>query len=188
MRETLIAPGEYYHIYNRGTRRENIFFTPEHWRFFLHRLKEYFLPEYGNVIAYCLMPNHFHLIVQVRCEDFGLKVMMSLTVSYTKAVNRETGRTGHLFQGPYQAKHIESSAQLMQLSRYIHLNPVKAGFVEKPEDWKYSSYRDYIGLRDGSIPKINIVMSEFLNPHDYRDYVETVQVDEKIDDLFLDET
>lgn len=188
MRATPITPGEHYHLYNRGTRKEKIFFTPKHWRFFLRRVKEYFLPEYGDVIAYCLMPNHFHLIAQVYCEDFGLKVMMPLSVSYTKAVNRETGRTGHLFQGPYQARHIASTAQLIQLSRYIHLNPVKAGFVTKPEDWKFSSYREYVGLRNGEIPNPTIVMSEFLNFDDYRAYVETVQVNEKMDDLFFDES
>jgi REP element-mobilizing transposase RayT len=188
MRKTPITPGEYYHIYNRGAGKGIIFFIPEHWRYFLRQMKNYFLPEYAEIIAYCLMPNHYHMMIYVKHEDFGNNVMMPLALSYTKSINHEMGRTGHLFQGPYQAKHIETTSQLIHLSRYIHLNPVKAGFVDKPEDWIYSSYREFVGLRDGMLPNPNIVLSDFLDGQDYRNYVETPQEDEKLGSILFTES
>lgn len=187
MRKTPIVPGEYYHIYNRGAGKGKIFYTPDHWRYFVRQMKKYFLPKYAEIITYCLMPNHYHLMVYVNHEDFGKVVMMPLILSYTKSINHEMGKTGHLFQGPYQAKHIETNSQLIHLSRYIHLNPVKAGLVENARDWTYSSYRDYIGLRDGALPNPNIVLSDFLGVADYRQYVESKQDDENLDSLVFDE-
>lgn len=188
MRKTPVVSGEYYHIYNRGAGKGNIFFVPDHRRLFLHQLKKYCLPEYGEIIAYCLMPNHYHLIIHVISDEFGLKVMLPLTVSYTKLINRKVGRSGHLFQSTYQAKRIESTAQLIHLSRYIHLNPVKAGLVEKAEGWQFSSYREYIGLRKGSLPHPEIVLSDFTGDNEYREYVESMRDEKDLNSILFDET
>ena len=124
----------YYHIYNRGVNYQNIFFTQENWLFFLRRLRHYCTPDKAQIIAYCLMPNHYHLLVFILTETFGADVMQPLMVSYTKAINKQEGRVGPLFQGPYRAKLVASERHLMHLTRYIHLNPVAAGFVAAPED------------------------------------------------------
>lgn len=85
--------------------------------------------------------------------------MMKLSVSYTKAINKRYGRVGSLFQGPFRAVHVDRNEYLLHLSRYIHLNPVTAGLVPQPEEWEFSSYREYIGLRNGTLPEPKIVLS-----------------------------
>jgi REP element-mobilizing transposase RayT len=124
MTKRLFRAGEYYHVYNRGNARQPIFFEPENYRFFLTRLRKYFTADTADVVAYCLMPNHYHLMVHLRQDDLST-LMHPLGMGYAKAVNARYQRVGHLFQGPFQAKHIETTAQLAHLSRYIHLNPVR---------------------------------------------------------------
>jgi REP element-mobilizing transposase RayT len=171
MRKTEITANHYYHIYNRGVGKQPIFFCRENWAFMIQRLNHYFTPERAEIVAYCLMPNHYHLLVRVLCSDFGRKVMQPLTVSYTKAVNKQQNRNGHLFQGPYQARLVKRDADLINLSRYIHLNPVTAGLVSRAEVWVFSSYRDYVGLRNGQLPKPAIVLDQFPSREAYAEYV-----------------
>ncbi len=171
MRKEPVLSGSTYHIYNRGVNYGDIFFTRANWIFFLVRLREHCPAESGVVVAYCLMPNHYHFIIQVRCDDFGRKAMQPLMVSYTKAINRQEGRVGSLFQGPFQARRVETDGDLVHLSRYIHLNPVTAGYVAHPEDWEFSSYRDYIGLRTGTLPQSEAVLRHFASPAAYAEYV-----------------
>jgi REP element-mobilizing transposase RayT len=147
------SPGEFYHFYNRGVNRGAIFFEEDNYLLFLYNLERYLAPVM-DVVAFCLMPTHYHILGGVRgdisssAEVTGKvsKAMMRLSVSYTKAVNHRYDRVGPLFQGAFQAKHIDSNAYLWQLSGYIHLNPVEAGLVKSPEDWEYSSCRAYLGL------------------------------------------
>jgi hypothetical protein len=104
-------------------------------------------------------------------DDFGNKVMQPFSVSYTKAVNKQQKRTGPLFQGPYQAILIDKNRYLLHLSRYIHLNPVSAGLVDQPEQWEFSSYRDYIGNRRGGITRPDIIIEYFKDSSEYVDFV-----------------
>jgi hypothetical protein len=86
---------------------------------------------------------------------------MRLTVSYTKAINKRYERVGALFQGAFQARHVGENNHLLHLSRYIHLNPVKAGLVGRAEAWEFSSYREYTGLRRGTLPQMGVVLGQF---------------------------
>ena len=154
------CPDEYYHFYNRGVNREAIYFDDDNYAHFLWNIQRYLVPV-ANIGAYCLMPNHYHLLIVVKeiskvdqtsevstTSEVSLmvsKAMMKLSVSYTKAINHRYNRVGPLFQGAFQAKHIESTAYLWQLAGYIHLNPVEAGLVRLPEDWNFSSCRAYQG-------------------------------------------
>ena len=165
--------GQAYHVFNRGVNFQPIFFCEENWGFFLHRLRQYFVPEQAEILAYCLMPNHYHLLVRLTGDDFGKKVMQPFGVSYTKAINRQQGRVGPLFQGPFQAKWVDRDESLLHLSRYIHLNPVAAGLVARAEDWVFASYRDYIGLRDGTLPATDLVLGQFSSREAYRAFVES---------------
>jgi putative transposase len=167
-----LKSGHFYHVYNRGVNRESIFLRQENWLFFLKRMRDFFHPDKVEIIAYCLMPNHYHLLVCLKTDDFGPKVMQPFTVSYTKAVNKQNERVGPLFQGPFHAKLVEEDGHLLQLSRYIHLNPVRAHFVDKPQDWVFSSYQDYLGLRRGTLPKPGIILEHFSSIEDYREFVE----------------
>lgn len=157
-----ILPGQYHHIYNCGVNYRRIFFTPANWQFFLVRLRKYFTSEHADIISYCLMPNHYHLLIHAKSTDFSSKIMQPLGTSYTKAINKQENRIGALFQGPFQAKLILRDSYLLHLSRYIHHNPVAAGYVRRPEEWEYSSYREFTGFRNGTLPKPVIILSQFM--------------------------
>lgn len=172
MRKTEFKAGHYYHLYNRGVDRQPIFFQDENWAFFIKRLRKYCQPSLIDIIAYCLMPNHYHLLVYLRTDELSEEIMQPFGVSYTKAINRQQARVGPLFQGPFKAKFVDKECYLLHLSRYIHLNPVAAGLVPSPAEWSFSSYRDYVGLRNGTLPKPDIVLAQFASSADYRHFVE----------------
>jgi REP element-mobilizing transposase RayT len=185
-RKIKFQTGQTYHIYNRGINRQRIFFRDENWSYFIQRLRHYFTPELIDILAYCLMPTHYHLMVTLKTDDLGTRLMQPFSVSYTKAINRQQERVGPLFQGPFRAVWVDEDSYMMHLSRYIHLNPVTAGLVTRPEDWAFSSYRDYVGLRDGTLPVIDVVLSQFPSRQAYREFVESYQEDRVIDHLLLD--
>ena len=172
-RKIEFVAGQTYHLYNRGVNRQPIFFCAENWGYFVKRLRHYFQPELLDVLAYCLMPTHYHLMVYLKTDGLSARVMQSFSVSYTKAINRQQERVGSLFQGPFRAAWVDKDSYLLHLSRYIHVNPVTAGLVTRPEDWVYSSYRDYIGLRDGTLPVPDVVLSQFPSRQAYREFVES---------------
>jgi hypothetical protein len=97
--------------------------------------------------------------------------MHPFTVSYTKAINKQRDRSGPLFLGPFKACHVDGDEYLLHLSRYIHLNPVTAGLVDSPLEWEFSSYRDYLGLRTGTLPKADLILDLFPNPQAYDEFV-----------------
>lgn len=150
-RLVIFEPGNYYHLYNRGVNRAPIYFSDKNYQFFLFNIERYLLPIM-DLTAYCLMPTHYHLLVVVKETSEVLKTsevstaMMKLSVSYTKAINNAYDRVGPLFQGAFQAKHVDSDAYLWQLVGYIHLNPVQSGLVDSPDDWMYSSFYAYQDL------------------------------------------
>ena len=182
IRAVQFIPDCYYHIFNRGVNRQPIFLSPDNWSFFLRRLRVYFQDGIAEIIAYCLMPTHYHLLVLVKSEFFSENVMQPFGVSYTKAINKQYDRVGPLFQGPFRAMQIASVDYLLQLARYIHLNPVAAGLVEKPEDWSFSSYRDTIGLRNGTLARPQIIIEQFGTADNYRRFVEEGR-ESKIDSI-----
>jgi putative transposase len=164
-------PFQYYHLYNRGNNYESIFREAENYRFFLRLLDKYLSPEKVETVAYCLMPNHYHLLVCPKVETLS-KLMQPLLLAYTNAYNKRYGRVGGLFQGRFKARYVGKNDYLLQLSRYIHLNPVRAGLVKKAGDWEFSSLRDYLGLRKGSKVKSGIIMEQFQTPEAYEEFVE----------------
>lgn len=144
--------GENYHLYNRGVNRGAIFFNDKNYHFFLFNIDRYVLPIM-ELVAYCLMPTHYHLLIRVKETSEVLKTsevstaMMKLSVSYTKAINHAYDRVGPLFQGAFQAKHVDTAAYLWHLVGYIHLNPVQSGLVQSPDEWDFSSYYAYQDLQ-----------------------------------------
>jgi putative transposase len=161
MRKITFQPGHYYHLYNRGVNRQPIFFQAENWGFFIRRLRHYCHPDLIDVVSYCLMPTHYHLLVGLKTDQLSQRIMHPLSISYTKAINRQQSRVGPLFQGPFQARPVDKDSYLIHLSRYLHLNPVAAGLVARPQDWLYSSYRDTIGLRSGTLPRPAAALDQF---------------------------
>ncbi len=161
--------GEYYHLYNRGNNYQPIFFERENYLYFLRQIRKYLLDTLV-IVAYCLMPNHYHLLVYLKTDDLSVK-MQPFILSYTKAVNERYDRVGSLFQGRFRAIHVDRNEYLIHLSRYIHLNPVLAGLVKNPEDWEFSSYREYIRLRNGTLPQPEVVLTQFPSPSAYSQFV-----------------
>jgi len=137
-------PGALYHITSRGNERKSIFVDDADRFKFLEILKDYH-DRYSILIhSFVLMDNHYHLILETPKGNL-LKVMHGINGSYTGYFNRKYERSGHLFQGRYKGILIEKDAYLLQLSRYVHMNPVRAKIVEKPERYRWSSYPSYIG-------------------------------------------
>jgi len=126
-----LQTGNFYHVYNRGNNRQIIFFERENYIYFLRLIREHLIKNSVDIIAYCLMPNHYHLLVYLRDETLS-DAMKSLSLSYTKAINKRFNRSGVLFQGRFQSIHISQTDYLVNLSQYIHLNPVKASLVKQP--------------------------------------------------------
>ncbi len=123
--------GEYYHLYNRGHNQQVVLLERENYLFFLRQLRKYLQPERIDIIAYCLMPTHYHLLVYLKTDNLG-SLMQPFALSYTKAFNKRYGRAGALFQGRYRAALVDRDEYLVHLSRYIHLNPERAKMVSHP--------------------------------------------------------
>jgi len=170
-RETGLVAGGYYHLYNRGVNRGRIFFERENYGFFLQGLRRYLgVPDEMVVVAYCLMPTHYHLVVRPE-TDMLSRQMQRFGISYSKAINRRFDRVGPLFEGNFGAKAVDRDEYLVHLSRYVHWNPVATGLVSDPAEWEFSSYREYVGLRRGTLPSAGVVLGHFAGPEAYRAYV-----------------
>lgn len=172
--------GTFYHIYNRGNNRENIFFEEENYHFFLQRYKDY-LSDYVDTYAYCLMPNHFHFGIWVKVEEttkvsetFVVSSTASLLpapgkltsiekafrdffISYAKSINKRYDRTGSLFQYKFKRKPILNNKHLMRLVLYLHANPLEAGLCKKYDAWKFSSYNAILSETPSEIQREEVL-------------------------------
>jgi REP-associated tyrosine transposase len=135
-------PGLLYHVIVRGNHRRKTFLDDRDYRVYLERLAHYRKRFGVRIYAYCLMPNHVHLLAEVSGEPLS-KLMQGLQQSYTQHFNRRHRKAGHLFQGRYHAIVCDKDEYLLSLVRYIHLNPVRAKLVGRPERFPYSSHREY---------------------------------------------
>jgi len=171
------ATGNYYHVYNRGCNREPIFISEDNYQH-LARLINRFLPASVGVIAYCLMPNHYHFLLRSgKGGDIGRFIQRTYN-AYTQSFNLEHGRSGTLFEGRAKRILVADERYAFQLSRYIHLNPVQAGLVAKPEGWPYSNYRDWVGLRQGNLVDQDFIKRYCGDGSDYAAFVQT-RLDER---------
>jgi len=152
-----------YHIYNRSN--EIVFHNRENYLFFLKKIRELILP-YCNIVAYCLMPNHFHLILTIKPDGVTLinnekleemqvlsRAIGTVLSSYTQALNKQQGRRGSLFAHKTKAKILNDAKDDYALNcfMYVHQNPILAKLVDKIENWEFSSFPDYIGKRNGTL-------------------------------------
>ena len=137
-------PGAFYHVVSRSNSRERLYAGPRDYEKFLQYLEKA-SERFALIIhAYCLMGNHYHLLVETPEPNLSM-AMQWLNVSYATYFNRKQDRNGHLFQGRFKAILIDADAYLKHLSRYIHLNPVSAGLISTPGQYRWSSYPAYIG-------------------------------------------
>lgn len=134
----------YYHIMIRGNDRNDIFLDEQDKMHFIEILKTKKENNRYGLIAFCIMDNHAHLLLQEREEDIA-NIMKRINVSYVFYFNKKYKKSGHLFQDRYKSEKIEDDSYLLMATRYIHKNPVKAGLVKKAEQYKWSSYKMYTG-------------------------------------------
>lgn len=165
------APGQYYHIYNRGVGKQPIFREQENYLYLLRLFKKYVSQLDVTVIAYCLMPNHYHLLLRQDGQDPAGLLPQRAFNSYTKAFNKRYDRTGTLFEGRYRAIWVDKTEYLFHLCRYIHANPVKARLVARLEDWPFSNYLEWMGLRNGTLVDRDFVAESFPDREPYRQFV-----------------
>ena len=175
-----LKPENMYHVYNRAHGKEQLFIEEMNYHFFLKKFKEYIHPMV-EVYTYCLMPNHFHVLIKVKSEEelenffedawkeksrtskaFPVDKKVTQQFSnffnaYTKAFNKTYCRIGGLFISNYRRIKIESDRQLINTVKYIHLNPVNARLSEHPEDWKYSSFAAYISDKKSLVAKEYVI-------------------------------
>lgn len=152
--------GGLYHVITRGNNRRQIFNSQADYEKFLSLLavQKVRLPFF--LYAYCLMTNHVHLLIERQADSIG-RIMHRVLTGYSQYYNRRYGRVGHLLQGRHKAILCQSDRYLSELVRYIHLNPVRAGMVDKPEQYKYSGHRAYLGLEPAGIVDVDPVLRHF---------------------------
>jgi putative transposase len=144
-------------------------------RVFTNRLQKGELEgRYVELVSFCLMPNHYHLVVREVVEGGISKYMQRILNSFTKYHNTKYGKIGHLFQGPFKAVLVVNDDQLLYLSAYVHINPTNLkGWKGKEDQYPWSSYQDYVGEnRWGKLLVKNIVLEKLEGQKDYRSYVE----------------
>ncbi|MDZ4203863.1 MAG: transposase [Bacteroidales bacterium] len=177
--------GNIYHIYNMGNNSQKVFFTDENYLFFLRKIRNEIFCE---ILAYCLMPNHFHPMILANKlsvdlqSDSRMQILTrklgNLTSSYSQALNKQQQMKGSIFRQKTKAKNLSQFITYPNLIHnylltcffYIHQNPLTSGLVDRLEDWKYSSYLDFAGLRSGTLCNIaqaynilNIDQSTFIH-------------------------
>ena len=205
MRLIRIAPGEYYHIFNRAVNKQVIFHnTSDYFRFLFltlyfqspiifqqlgRKVKEFvqsraldsveedeiIKKRRVELVAFCIMPNHFHLIVKELDEGGIAAYMQRVLTSYSKYYNTKYQKSGHVFQGPYRAVHIADDRQLLHLSAYIHRNPREISkWFKKEDQYPWSSYQDFIDEnRWGNLIMPDIVIEQFKDKAEYENFVKT---------------
>lgn len=144
------AESEVYHVMTRGVGRQVIFEDDADRLFYLAVLSEELASHDGELLAWCLMDNHVHLLVRMRLEELS-ELMRALGSAYASFFNRRHDRVGHLFQDRFRSEPVESEAYLLTVVRYIHQNPVAAGLAPSCE-YRWSSYRAYLGLPCEGVP------------------------------------
>jgi REP element-mobilizing transposase RayT len=141
----LVEPGAFYHVGSRGNSKQPIYWDRFDRIFFLQSLGRAARRYRWIVYAYCLMTNHYHLVLQV--PDAGLSEgMCELNCGYSRRTNLRYGRSDHLFRNRFFDAHIETDGHLLEACRYVILNPVRAELCSRPEEWQWSSYRACAGL------------------------------------------
>ena len=161
----------FYHVTGRGNDRKQIYASDYDYRKFL----EYVLTAKKRfdfyLYAYVLMPNHYHLLIKTRHANLS-KIMHNINSSYTTYYNIKHNKTGHLFQGRYKSIVVDADSYFSALTKYIHLNPVKAKMVELPEEYNWSSYKGYIEYRpDSYIDKDQVDKVLGIKAKEYRQFV-----------------
>lgn len=141
-RPRLHIAGAFYHVMARGNRKQHIFYGDKDYEVYLRLMRKYSQRYNVEVHGYALMPNHVHMLLRMGAVPIA-KFMQGLQQSYTQYFNKAHFTVGHVFQGRYKSLYVDRDEYLLELIRYIHINPVKDGLVEEPTKYRWSSHRSY---------------------------------------------
>jgi putative transposase len=178
--QTPFVRGAFYHLYNRGIDGKDIFYSKGNYIYLLGIIKSS-IKVYGvDLVAYCLMPNHYHFLARQQTDQPLFRWIQYLFNVYSQALNHQLERHGSLFQG--RAKHIvvDQDAYLIHLTQYIHYNPVSSRLVASPEKWPYSNYLECIGKRHGTLHNPEFLSNYFRKPSDYQEYMDSYREDHRL--------
>lgn len=188
-KQVVFANNEYYHVFNRGVEKRQIFLVKRDYQRFLETLIYYqnanppvrfsFSKTRGNpkvkklagIICYTLMPTHFHILLRQTIDNGITDLLSKISNSYTKFFNTKYKRAGALFTGPFKAVRIEDDEQLLHVNRYIHLNPLIDFLTKDLRLYDYSSYQEYLGISRPGICDKEPVLSHFKSTADYEKFV-----------------
>jgi REP element-mobilizing transposase RayT len=170
-RKVQFVQGAYYHLYNRGAGRQSICRTDDDYHRLLRLIKSVAERCQIALIAYCLLPNHFHWLV--RQDGIASVNLLPKRVfgSYTRIYNHIHGRIGTLFEDRFDAKLVNTDEYLHHLCCYIHANPVRHGIATAPELWPYSNYAEWLGLRNGTLVDHTFIQAHFPDKARYQQFV-----------------
>ncbi|MGB3605727.1 MAG: transposase [Psychroserpens sp.] len=155
-----LQSGKYYHIYNRGNNKQNIYFEDDNYQYFKQLLKKHLLPIL-KIYAYCLLPNHFHLVLRINDDiQKPYQALSNLMNAYTKAINKRFNRSGSLFQKPFKRIEIENENYFKNLILYVHHNPEKHNVIDDYRNYEHSSYKSLI-ISKKDITDLNYVDKYF---------------------------
>ena len=196
LRKDILTTGQIYHIFNRGVNKADIFFletdykrfttTAAHYKNFTQKFTASIISGVSDtvseklnrmekpkiqILAYCLMPNHFHFLIK-QLENNGITwFMQHLANSYVHYLNVKYKRVGPLFQGPFKNVLVDSDEQLLHVSRYIHLNPLASGLAPDLKKYRWSSYNSYIGNGEDYLSNPELILNNFKTKEDYEKFV-----------------
>lgn len=179
----------YFHVYNRGNNKLEIFEDDEDYGYFITRMNQYRMKYKVLINCYCLMPNHFHLSLCINERADSSNFMKQVQMVYAQYLQKKYNWIGHVFQGRYKTRRIRSEQQFIYLSAYIHSNPKVAGLVNDLNDWPWSSYLDFVGLRNGKIPQKEVLLNYFESREEYGCWVNRIsdeKIKEKLEGLVVD--
>ena len=184
-RPAIFTAQGFYHVYNRGHNKQTIFHDAKDYRRYLKRLGEYLKKHDVTLLAYCLMPNHLHLLLRQDSDELIDRFIHRLHTAYTMYFNKKYERVGAVFQGRFKAKLIDTDEYLLHVSRYIHINPIELfdTHAQGPalgvelEDYPWSSYEEYVDPRSKLLCNPTIILNYFSNSPlrgktTYRSFVE----------------
>ncbi|UOQ94451.1 transposase [Halobacillus shinanisalinarum] len=164
-------PHASYHITSRGNRKADIFFDPSDRYYYLELLARNKRSYPFHLHAYCLMTNHVHLLIETIDHPPGI-FMKELHSNYAMYFNKKYDYVGHLFQGPYKAELQDDINAMLQVSRYIHLNPCRANITSSPEEYRWSSYPHYLSKRPpNTLITTSTLLSYFKDKEEYDSFV-----------------
>jgi len=163
-------PDAIYHVISRGIRKDNIYYENKDKDKFLYKLKETKEKYNLKIFSYCLMENHYHLLIRTPKSNLT-KAMHYLNASYTNWFKAKHEIVGPIFQGRYKSILVEDESYLLTLSSYIHLNPLRAGMVEYLKDYKYNSYNEYINKTENNLVDKNLLLSKFEDIERFKKFI-----------------